>query len=277
MIEAWRLSGAGNDFLALVEPPVRPTTETIRAWCRRGVSLGADGLFVLSPGDPIRMTYWNADGSDAALCLNGSRCAAQLAFHLGWAEGSLALATGAGLLGATRVDETRVELEVPMRPERLRKVEVDVGDRALKAWGARVGVPHLVVPWEGDLATCPVADLGPRLRAHPVTGGEGANVHFVAWPEPGVLEIRSFERGVEAETLACGTGVLAAAAVGVHRGDLRLPAIARVRGGFDLLVSGRAEGREIREWRLAGDARILARCEILSPAENVPDPRWTTL
>jgi diaminopimelate epimerase len=93
MTELFRTSGAGNDFLALVEPAAPPAPEVIRAWCARGVSLGADGVFTIrrAPGNygepttAIDMTYWNADGGEAALCVNATRCAAQLAFHLGWA------------------------------------------------------------------------------------------------------------------------------------------------------------------------------------------------
>ncbi len=85
----FRLSGGGNDFLALVEPIDDPQPDQIRAWCRRGLSLGADGLFVLdrSP-DGARMRYFNADGSAASLCLNGTRCAVRLARHLGWIDKS---------------------------------------------------------------------------------------------------------------------------------------------------------------------------------------------
>ena len=86
MIPFFKLSGCGNDFIALVEPEAPPQASAIRAWCRRGLSLGADGVFTLRRTRPetVEMRYWNSDGGAAALCLNGTRCAAQLAFHLGW-------------------------------------------------------------------------------------------------------------------------------------------------------------------------------------------------
>ena len=101
MIRFYKVSGSGNDFLALAEPLQVPSPETIRSWCRRGVSLGADGLFILrraGAGAAVMATmdYFNADGLPADLCLNGTRCAAQLAFHLGWAGGTLQMRTGAG-------------------------------------------------------------------------------------------------------------------------------------------------------------------------------------
>src|SRR5262245_41593452 len=106
MTELFRTSGAGNDFLALVEPAAAPAPETVRAWSARGVSLGADGVFTIrragerdgaGAARAIDLVYWNADGGEAALCVNATRCAAQLAFHLGWAERALTVNTGAGL------------------------------------------------------------------------------------------------------------------------------------------------------------------------------------
>ena len=89
MTEFYKVSGSGNDFIALIAPPAAPTPDEIRAWCRRGVSLGADGLFTLRrDGADAVMDYWNADGTAAGLCLNGTRCAARLAFELGWAGGA---------------------------------------------------------------------------------------------------------------------------------------------------------------------------------------------
>src|SRR6201999_4407436 len=110
----YKVSGSGNDFLALAEPFQVPPPETIRAWCQRGVSLGADGLFVLRrAGGGATMDYFNADGLPADLCLNGTRCAAQLAFHLGWAEGTVAVRTAAGEVPARRIDESRIAVELP--------------------------------------------------------------------------------------------------------------------------------------------------------------------
>jgi diaminopimelate epimerase len=270
--ELFRLSGAGNDFLALSEPEHAPSPERIRAWCRRGVSLGADGVFVLRRQDPpgnVRMDYFNADGGKAALCLNGTRCAAQLAFHLGWAGDEVRIRTGAGTLLARRLSDGEVELEVPPPSASPRAIELELPagpSTRLRGWFLMVGVPHAVIPWEGALGDCPVATLGPHVRRDP-TFPEGANADFVTYRSPHELEIRTFERGVEAETLACGTGVLAAVAAGVASGRLELPVEARTKGGFLLTVAGEADGGTIRRWTLAGDARVLSRGEALPGAE----------
>jgi diaminopimelate epimerase len=269
----WRVSGGGNDFLALIEPPAVPDASTIRAWCRRGLSLGADGLFVLSrQGEAVRMDYWNADGSPADLCINGTRCAARLAFDLGWANGTMTIATGAGPIAAAAAGEDRIALALPPAQAPPVPRRLAAAGREWSGWQVSVGVPHFVVPWEENLGQAPVAELGPALRHHPDLGPAGANVDFVRFRPPRRLEIRTFERGVEAETLACGTGVLAAAATALELGALGLPLRALTLGGFELEVEGELREDRLVSWRLLGDARLLGRCEILPGAARLPDP-----
>ena len=114
MTEFYRLSGGGNDFLALAEPEREPSPDEVRAWCARGLSLGADGLFLLrrSPAG-ARMLHFNADGSPAELCINGTRCAARLAVELGWADGELVIETGAGEVPARLTGRHEVALTLP--------------------------------------------------------------------------------------------------------------------------------------------------------------------
>lgn len=270
----YRLSGGGNDFLALVEPLAAPDGQRIRAWCRRGVSLGADGLFTLRrSADGVCMDYFNADGRAADLCLNGARCAVRLAHHLGWSSGRLAVDTGAGRIwGEAAGDHSvRLELEPSAEPPRRRGIEVE--GVAWDGWFVTVGVPHFVVEWPRSLGAAPVVEIGARLRCHPAFGAAGTNVMFVRFLPPGRLEIRSYERGVEAETLACGTGVLAAAAVALGTGSLTAPLRALTAGGFELVVDGVLDGeRRVASWSLTGDARLLARLELEPGADDVPAP-----
>ena len=284
-IPFFRVSGGGNDFLALAKDPGGLRPERIAAWCRRGLSLGADGLFVLDRregdgGDSpagLTMDHYNADGSAAELCVNGTRCAARLAVELGWAEPGedLEIATGAGTVGARVLENDRVRLQVPLpdgppRPEAA-TFEGPPAD-SYNGWWIRVGVPHLVLSWPTSLAEADVASVGAALVHHRCAGGDGANVDFVRFPDRGRLEIRTFERGVNAETLACGSGVLAAVAVGLWTDALELPVTALTRGGFELEVDGEvSDARPIR-WSLTGDARLVGRGEILPGAEAVPEP-----
>jgi diaminopimelate epimerase len=305
MTAFFKVSGSGNDFVALAEPAVDPEPEHIRAWCRRGISLGADGVFVLRrPEDAIHdggpaavprrggdgslagggglagdgaesraeaagvaevaMAYFNADGHPADLCLNGTRCAAQLAFHLGWAGSELLVRTAAGPFRARRLDPSRVVLELGLEVQEPRELAADLDGTPHPGWSVTVGVPHFLLPWPGDLDEAPVVELGRPLRHHAAFQPGGTNVSFVRFVDSRHFAIRTCERGVEDETLSCGTAVVAAAALGLALGRLAGPATATTRGGFDLVIDrDPASGR----FTLAGDARIVAAGELLPGAE----------
>jgi diaminopimelate epimerase len=280
----FKVSGAGNDFLALAEPDATPAEEEIRAWCRRGVSLGADGFFVLRrrKDGRVGMDYWNADGRPADLCLNGTRCAVRLAFDLGWAEGAVAVETPAGGFTGRLVAGDRVAIEGAPAPDEPRALAVAIEGVEHRGWAVMVGVPHFVLVWPEELGRAPVATLGAALRRHPVFAPAGTNVHFVRFPESGArrrMEIRTYERGVEAETLACGTGVLAGAAVGLLRGKAAVPLTALTAGGFELEVDAAPRHRPFApgaRWTLTGDARVLARGVLTPQAGRQPaPPAWS--
>ena len=272
-----KLSGAGNDFLAWAESAdsgrAAPDVDDIVAWCRRGVSIGADGFLVLRrgvrPGE-VRMIHRDADGSRPELCLNGCRCAVELACHLGWSDDDrIRLTTDTGAVDGLRVEPGRTRVTVP--EEMLGEPEIrrfDVGGTEIDCHLMRVGGPHLVFEWAGELDQAPILGLGATLRHHPGVGAAGANVHFVQYRD-GAIHLRSFERGVEGETLACGTGSLAATLVGVEL--RRLPGLgsdlgrqidAHSWGGFRLGIGRDASGR----LTLEGDARRVAVVEALEGA-----------
>lgn len=263
--EFFKLSGAGNDFVALAEPDREPPPEQIAGWCRRGLSLGADGLFVLRrlPGagtvPRVAMTHYNADGGRAELCFNGARCAARLAFHLGWADNVVEVATEAGAFRAEPgPSRGTIAIEALVPAEAPRPVRLEVSGAGLDAWRLVVGVPHLVVLSETPIGELDLPRLAPPLRSHATLGPAGANVDFVSFPEPGVLELRTWERGVEGETLACGSGILASARVGLMLEAATLPLDVRTRGGRALRLEGVAKDGEPVRWRLIGDARLVA-------------------
>jgi diaminopimelate epimerase len=265
MTAFFKVSGSGNDFVALAEPAADPGPGQIRAWCRRGISLGADGVFVLRRSGPeVAMTYWNAGGDAADLCLNGTRCAAQLAFDLGWARSEVQVRTGAGAFLARRLDPARIALELDVEVAPPRQLSVDLDGAPHLGWQVMVGVPHFVLPWPGDLDAAPVIELGRPLRHHAAFQPAGTNVNFVSFDGDRHLRIRTYERGVEDETLSCGTGAVAAAALGLALGRLSAPVTAATRGGFDLTVD---RDPATQRFTLAGDARIVAAGELLAGAE----------
>lgn len=274
MMPYFRLSGGGNDFLAFADPNPRLSADQIRRLCRRGLSLGADGLFLVqrAADNGVRMSYFNSDGSPAALCLNGTRCAAQLACHLGWCTSPLRVETGAGDIDANRLDETRVTLALP-RPKEPEQCAVTTDVDTVRGWRVDVGVPHFVLIATESLRSAPVERLGASLRSHLRFGEAGTNVDFVRYVTPQRFEIRTFERGVDAETLACGTGVLAAAAVGRILGRCRFPATALTRGGFLFALDHDADANR---WQLTGDARLLAEGTLHPGAWEIPlEPEWS--
>lgn len=279
MTQFWKLSGGGNDFIALAEPPgASVSRKRIESWCKRGLSVGADGLFTLSrePDGRVRMAHFNPDGGRASLCLNGTRCAARLAFHLGWASAETKLITDAGEVGASDAEDAGIRLELPPPDSPPKEVSLKVGTKVYQGWWTKVGVPHLVLFLDEGVSRAPVDEVGRDLVHHPELGAEGANINFVYVPNAGKLEIRTYERGVNGETLACGTGVLSSCFGALSTGRAVLPMRALTAGGFELLVEGKMNGGRLDSWSLTGDARLIAEGRIHPGAEELPaSPAWT--
>jgi diaminopimelate epimerase len=222
------------------------------------LSLGADGLLWItgSPAADLALAYFNADGS-RAFCGNGTLCAARWAHVHAGLSASLQLETDQGVL-AVKVSGSRVELAVPP-PSGLRD-DVELAPAGLAGHGVALntGCPHLVV-FSGTLPDDEAfARAAPILRHHPALAPEGANVDFVAVQDPHRLQVRTFERGVEAETLASGTGCLAAALAAASRSLVASPVICQVSGGAPLKVRFVRDGTVFSQVSLQGEARLLA-------------------
>jgi len=263
-----KMSGAGNDFVLFLSRPTESATdaETIRSLCDRRTGIGADGvLFVHREGAEVVADYFNADGGSARFCANGTRCAARMAsIKLGVGD-DLVVRTGWGPIRALVGADGRVTLLLPeaVRPGRtLPTLGLGGGAIAFDAREVLVGVPHLVVavPDAVSLEALDLSLLGPPLRRHPEMP-EGANVNFVAGEGPSSLAVRTWERGVENETPACGSGAVASAAVAAFSG-VSPPVRIRTRSGETLLVDFERTPGGIEQIRLTGDARILFEGEI---------------
>ena len=259
LLRFWKLTAAGNDFV-LVASAVRAPGALARRLCDRRGGVGADGLLVVRrvPG-AVALRYFNADGS-AAFCGNGTRCAALWAFTRGWTGRRSRLRTSAGLVAAQVTGRGQVALSLP-EPKGLRLgLTVRVRGRRFTAHAVDTGAPHVVVPVRG-LEGFPVVELGRAIRRHRAFGRAGANVDFMS-RAGSALRLRTYERGVEDETWACGTGAAAAALVGWKLGWARPPVKVRVRGGQTLTVSFRTQGGAARDVRLSGPAEIVFSGEV---------------
>jgi diaminopimelate epimerase len=264
-IAFFKMTGSGNDFVMLdgrSTAAERWTSAMVTALCDRRNGVGADGLVVLTPagGSSVRMTFWNSDGSRAAMCGNAALCSARLSVSLGLVPpGQLCLLTDAGTVEARAEGQQELaEIRMPdfELPAEVPGLGAGQGERWVVA--GMVGVPHLVVRVP-DIESVDVLGRGRQLRFDPRLGAAGANVNFVA---PSATEgepwlIRTYERGVEGETLACGTGTVAAALALADRAEAQLPVRFRARGGPELLVRARIDGRRATDAWLGGQGRLL--------------------
>jgi len=265
-----KMAGGGNDFLVF-EADGRLLAEEDRARlalvCRRGLSVGADGALFLSrsEGGAVRVDYFNADGGPATFCANGTRCAARYAVRHGLANGGdPVLETGWGVIPA-RVDGEQVTLTLPAVSAPMDPVPISVRGLPPTAIPVRVGVPHLVVFVRGDLGKFAIERYGPPLRHHPAMG-DGANVNFVRAAGGNRILVRSYERGVEGETLSCGSGVVASAIAASRQGMAASPVTCGTKSGVDLVVEFKDEGETITGVRLTGDGREVYAGELLEEA-----------
>ena len=258
----YKMSGSGNDFVV-----VDATTEaaddllnpvTVQAICARATGIGADGLVLLQPSRQadFRMTYLNSDGSRADLCGNASLCATRLASELGVLKGAgreYRMETDSGVLDVRLLDDSpEVDLQPVSEVRAELPLRLEDGERRIGF--ALAGVPHLVVRVD-DVSTVDVVGRGRPLRSHESLPA-GANVNFVSPDASGGWRIRTFERGVEGETLACGTGSVATAILLAEWGEASERVALSTRSGRILKV------RLIRlpnGWQpsLAGEARVV--------------------
>ncbi len=213
-----KMVGAGNDFIVIDPHPSLDYAKFTQAVCSRHTGVGADGVLVLekSKTSDYRMRIINADGSEAEMCGNGARCmAVHIASHLKPGKPKFGMETLAGeILAETEGDVARVRLSDPKdyRPE----MNITVGGKKLQVHYIDTGVPHTIVFVDG-LQEVDVNSLGPLIRHHPRFGPRGTNVNFIERAREGMVAVRTYERGVEAETLACGTGAVASALVAFLR------------------------------------------------------------
>ncbi|MBI1967329.1 MAG: diaminopimelate epimerase [Gemmatimonadetes bacterium] len=262
------MTGSGNDFVmvdARVSTPADWTPADIRAACARGTGVGADGLVFVGPGsapNSARMIYYNSDGSHARMCGNAALCSARLAARVGIAPGTgMRLETDAGIYDALATgDDPCAELHLaPVEPPRaVTGLAMGPGER--RAALGIVGVPHLVV-LVGNVDSVDLRSRGRALRFDSALAPDGANINFISQGrDPSEWRMRTYERGVEDETLACGTGAVAAACA-LHEwqlGTLPMSILTRTSRALGIRARRLSSDHYDDVW-LAGEARVVFR------------------
>ncbi len=264
----YKMTGSGNDFVMLdarLSAPGDWNPADMRAVCARGTGVGADGVVFVGPGSEpraVRMIYFNADGSRAAMCGNAALCATQFAARLGLGPAAgMRLETDAGVYESRcpgPISHAEIHLAAVTSPAAVPGLEPLSGEQRVVL--AAVGVPHLVVLVD-DVDAVNLPTRGRALREDRSLGPDGANVNFIS---PGAAastwRMRTYERGVEGETLACGTGAVAAACALVDWRRAALPITIVSRSGQPLVVKARRTAQNVFEdvW-LSGEARLVFR------------------
>jgi diaminopimelate epimerase len=235
-----KMNGAGNDFVMIDnrDGALALSRDQIARLCDRHRGIGADGLLAVEParnGADFRMRYYNADGGEAEMCGNGARCFARFARRVaGSAASAVTFETEAGVIGARFFgDEVEIAMSTPhsLAPA----TSLEAGGETLDVHFLNTGVPHAVV-FVDDLEAVDILRLGSGLRYHTHFAPKGTNANFVQVLAPGEIAIRTYERGVEGETLACGTGVTACALIHHLESGAISPIAVRVKGGETLRV-----------------------------------------
>ena len=257
----YKMSGSGNDFV-MVDARDQGRgdlgrADVIRRICARGTGVGADGIVFLEPSAlaAVRLTYLNADGTRADFCGNATLCTARLSVELRvGAPDGFDIETDSGVVRA-RLSGGRPEIDLqPVTDANARVADIPLEHAERRIGFALVGVPHLVIEVD-DISTVDVVGRGRPLRSHPSLA-HGANVNFVARRPDGVWRIRTYERGVEAETLACGSGSVATAIMLTTWGLVSGPVDLETSSGQVVTVSLRRSGEG---WfpSLRGEGRVV--------------------
>ena len=290
MLKFTKMNGAGNDFVMLDnrDNSLALKKECIAKICDRHRGVGADGLLVVEPaqdGADFRMRYYNSDGGEAEMCGNGARCFARFAQRIAGKSGELSFETMAGVIRAKMFGENvRVQMSEPH--SLALNQSLSAGTAKIVVHSLNTGVPHAVVfvgesakPSEHrsafthpllhslreDLDAVDVRSLGNALRFHPHFAPKGTNVNFVAQTGPDSIAIRTYERGVEDETLACGTGMVACALIFGELAGVGSPVKVTVRGGDTLEVAWEKDDASWKNVTLTGPADFTFDGEIAQP------------
>jgi diaminopimelate epimerase len=255
-IKFTKMVGSGNDFIIIEGTPSGNLPKLTKALCDRKFGVGADGVLLLNKckDADLSMRIFNADGSEAQMCGNGARCAA-----LFNGRQKSRLSTAAGVIN-TEVYGSRVKIQLTAPKNIKLNIPLIVNARSLKVNFINTGVPHVVIFVNG-IGGIDVKHIGCSVRNHKMFSPRGTNVNFVEEKKKNIIQIRTYERGVEDETLACGTGSAAAALIFALKNNLNGLIKVKTQSGEILKVSFQKEGGEFKKVWLEGSVGIVYKGE----------------
>ncbi len=260
LLEFTKMNGAGNDFVLIDnrERKIDLSPEQVQRLCDRQRGVGGDGVFLLVPCESGKADwawqFYNSDGTTADMCGNGARCFARFIEQVVGPNCDISFETGAGVIHAAfDGDIVTVNLTEPHGLALNATLTTSHGE--LSVHSLNTGVPHAVV-FVSNADQAMVKELGREIRCHDHFAPKGTNVNFVQELEPGRIRVRTYERGVEGETLACGTGVTASAIVASELRGFPSPVKVQVQGGDILEVFFQKEGDKFSDVRLKGPADV---------------------
>jgi len=276
-----KMSGAGNDFILFdkrINPGIELTTQNIKSMCERHTGIGADGVLLISDLKDFAfgMNYFNADGSTGSLCANGARCAIKYGYESGRNFNDKISFITNGVEYSGKLLQNGLAKFFLGRPKRMKQnFKIKAQNQLIPASFVDTGSPHIVIKFNDvlrnpddpnsyydNLNTFPVYELGKEIRYHKDFSPDGTNVNFIRIND-NAIDIRTYERGVENETLSCGTGTVAAALLIFVKENLNPPIKVHQKSGDELIVDFKIEDQKVQELSLTGPANIIFNGEII--------------
>ena len=269
-IEFFKMSGSGNDFI-IVDNRDGIVDEAdllyfIVKVCRRKMSVGADGFILVenAEGADFKWRFFNSDGSVAEMCGNGARCVARFAYLNGIVGPDMSFETGAGIVKAQVAGES-VKIKMTDPSDLKTDYTLELKDRSVSVSSINTGVPHVVIVTD-TLDDVEVVKMGREIRLHDMFAPVGTNVNFICPIKDDTIGIRTYERGVEDETLACGTGSVAGALILVRKVKIDGPINVLTRSGGKLKIYYKENNATYQDVYLEGDARVIYRAKLFEDA-----------
>ncbi len=269
-IEFVKMNGSGNDFIIINNMKKNFSADEFKKYvpliCRRKLSVGADGVIIVEPSSKcdFKWRFFNSDGSEAEMCGNGSRCVAKFAVMEGIADKNLKFETLAGIIEAY-VKEDTVKVLMTKPYDLKLDYEIPIEEKKYYISSINTGVPH-VVKFVKELENYDVKKMGKLIRYHERFQPNGTNVNFVTCDGKNTLKIRTYERGVEDETLACGTGAVAAALISYKKGFVGKPVHVKNAGGETLIIDFLENENGFEKVYLEGDVKLIYRGKLYNDA-----------